>query len=97
MVSYVITNELSRVLRRESLQVFYDYFPPKGMNVQVKLVPVGEINGVKSALKRFTLVATKEFRAGETIYKASYFAGTLITGPHRRNRRSPWLLPSTPT
>jgi hypothetical protein len=77
--------------------VFYDYFPPKGMNVQIKLVPVGEINGVKSALKEFTLVATKDFRAGETIYKASRFTGALTGGTHRWNRRNPWLLLSMPT
>lgn len=41
------------------------------MNVQVKLVPVGEINGVKSVLKRSTLVASKDFKTGETIYMAS--------------------------
>lgn len=39
------------------------------MNVEVKLVPVGEINGIKSVLKKSTLVAAKDFKAGETIYK----------------------------
>ena len=41
------------------------------MNVEVKLVPVGEVNGVKSVLKKSTLVASKDFKAGETIYQAS--------------------------
>jgi hypothetical protein len=50
-------------------QVYYDYFPPKDMNVRVKLVPVGEINGVKSALRKTTLIAKKDFKAGEVIYK----------------------------
>ena len=56
-----------------SFKVYYDYFPPKGMNVQVKQIPVGEINGVKSALKKSTMVAIKSFRAGETIYKAGVY------------------------
>jgi hypothetical protein len=51
-------------------QVYYDYFPPKDMNVRVKLVPVGEINGINSALKKTTLIARKDFKAGDVIYKA---------------------------
>jgi hypothetical protein len=41
------------------------------MNVKVNLVSVGEINGVKSALKKSTLVASKDFKEGDTIYKVS--------------------------
>jgi hypothetical protein len=66
------------------------------MNVQVKFVPVGEINGVKSALKKSTLVAAKDFRIGETIYKASRSTGALAGGAHRWNRRNPWSLLSMP-
>lgn len=40
------------------------------MNVRVNLVPVGEVNGVKSAaLKKTTLVAAKDFKEGDTIYQ----------------------------
>lgn len=73
-------------------QVYYDYFPPKEMNVQVKLVPVGEVNGVASALKKTTLVAKKDFKAGEVIYKArslSQRRALLTSSPGKTNRGLP--------
>jgi hypothetical protein len=49
---------------------YYDAFPSKSMNVAVKIVDVVEADG--ETKKRKVLVATKDFEAGEVIYKVKF-------------------------
>lgn len=48
---------------------YYNAFPAKSMNVQVKDLETGEADGTTK--KRKALFASRDFKAGETIYTAS--------------------------
>ncbi|KAG8761436.1 hypothetical protein FRC14_003849 [Serendipita sp. 396] len=63
----IVMDLMSRDIKHKG-DVYYDFFPPKAMNVKVKLAPVGSKGGDHIPLQRTILVATKDFRAGETIF-----------------------------
>jgi len=48
---------------------YYEHFPPKSMNVEVKQVPVDD--SPRGKVLKNVLVATKDFAVGETIYTVS--------------------------
>ena len=61
-----------------SFEEYYNNFPPKYMNVKVETVPVEDPSDPTKKMQRTILVATKDFKVGDEIYKVR-------VGPHLRS------------
>jgi len=61
----------------ERIHGYYDSFPPKSMNVSVKQNEVSNVNGSQS--RTYSLLASKDFKAGDEIYVETPILSVLDT------------------
>ncbi|KAI6034553.1 hypothetical protein BKA83DRAFT_672528 [Pisolithus microcarpus] len=64
---------------KERVEGYYDCFPPKVMNVAVKTIEVPVKGQPNTSTRKKTLVCTKDFEAGELIYKEEAIERTATT------------------
>ncbi|KIK29127.1 hypothetical protein PISMIDRAFT_672528 [Pisolithus microcarpus 441] len=66
---FQIVMQLTNMDVKERVEGYYDCFPPKVMNVAVKTIEVPVKGQPNTSTRKKTLVCTKDFEAGELIYK----------------------------
>ncbi|KAI6024482.1 hypothetical protein EDC04DRAFT_2723876 [Pisolithus marmoratus] len=66
---FQIVMQLTNMDVKERVEGYYDCFPPKAMNVAIKTVEVPVKDQPGAVTKKKVLVCTKDFEAGELIYR----------------------------